>query len=159
MTEMSKLTLAKTMLAEHLDAGIPSDETHVGDIDLVAVDESICTLVELIVRFEGNLEELNEYCKKSGLQDFSTMVHEAQSVLEATIPQLPTVELKHHFARLGRMTIVIAELAMSQADTNPGLEEKSFNMLQTADLDMELLEFRKMAARQKLKKEGRFGPL
>lgn len=155
---MSKLALAKSMLAEHIEAGLPSDETNAGDIDLVSIDESICTLVELMIRFDGNLQELNDYCKTSGLRAYNALVHEAQTVLEETIPRLPSLELKHHFARLGKMTIVIAELAMSQEDTQP-VQENSFNMLQTGDLDMELLEFRKMAARQKLKKEGRFGPL
>jgi len=158
MAVESKLELARDMLAQHAQAGMPPGETQVGDIDLVDIDESICTLIELMIRFEGDLQTVNDYCAKSGLQDFSSLVHDAQNLLETTIPQLPTLALKQHFARLGKMSIIVAELAIAQAgDVVPNAAKRDLNL--TADLDEELLEFRKMAARQKLKKSGRFGPL
>lgn len=149
----AKLRLAREMLGQHMAHSLPGKETRVEDVDLVKVDSSICNLVANMLRFDGDLGALNDYYDKAGAaDDFNSMVLNVQCLLDKVLPKLDQIEVREYFARLSRLSIIAAEVGISQAvgDVVAAGNTTSDDSLRiTADLDEGLQAFRRQMAKQK----------
>jgi hypothetical protein len=154
MNKESKLRLASEMLTQHMKDSLPGDETKIEDIDLLQVDASVCNLVANLIRFDGNLQTMNDYYEKAGSSaDFNTMILDVQGVLDKVLPRLEQIDQRAYFARLSRMSVIAAEVGISQAGegliiaASEGFGEQ--NLRVTADLDEGLRAFREQMAKQR----------
>jgi hypothetical protein len=149
----AKLRLAREMLGQHMTQSLPGDETEIEGVDLVQVDASICNLVANMLRFDGDLNSLNEYYDKAGAaDDFNSMILDVQCILDRILPKLERIELREYFARLSRMSIIAAEVGISQAVREvviAGNATGEDSLRITADLDEGLRAFREQMAKQR----------
>ncbi len=149
----AKLRLAREMLGQHMADTLPGKATQVEGVDLVKVDSSICNLVANMLRFDGDLGALNEYYDKAGAaDDFNSMILNVQCMLDRVLPKLEQSELRDYFARLSRMSIVAAEVGISQAVRDvvvAGNATSEDSLRITADLDEGLRAFREQMAKLK----------
>lgn len=178
MDKASRLQLAKDMLSEHVGDSLPKN-IKIDNVDLPAVDAHICNLVATLLRFDGDVEETNRFYQKGGSRDYKSMVTDVQVALDIIIPKLPDFESRKYFTRLGRLSILIAEISINEeaaaldseandetTDENARISEEMTPVTKrgeewvediriTADLDDALLEFRKMLKKgEHEKKEG-----
>lgn len=153
MNRESKLRLASEMLIQHMKDTLPGDETEIDDIDLIQIDASVCNLVANLIRFDGDLQVMNDYYERAGAtEDFNTMILDVQGVLDRVLPRLEELALREYFARLSKMSIIAAEVGISQAREGlivAGKAGGEGNLRVTADLDEGLRAFREQMAKQK----------
>ena len=147
MNNQDRVERAQRMLAEHLKETLPPTETEVGESDLVEIDSAVCNLVANLIRFGGDLEKVNNHYKEAGFQnDFNTLLLQTQNRLDQIMPQLKDVGVREYFMRVSRISVVAAEIGLSQLvqlSVNDIDSVNSADLRQTADLDDGLREFRR----------------
>ena len=159
MDREANLKLAKGLLAEHVQDSLPpKSNKHIKDFDVVTLDASICALVANLIKYDGEIVEINSFYKESGIErEFVDLLADAQRVLDKVLPRLRDEQSKTYFSRLGKLSVVAAEIGLAQKlageetqDSPVVKEEKGFaEIRKTADLDLGLLEFTKQLARDK----------
>ncbi|MBX3148721.1 hypothetical protein KF728_01095 [Candidatus Obscuribacterales bacterium] len=149
MNNKERVERAQRMLTDHLKQTLPEARTEVSDDELVEIDSAVCNLVANLIRFDGDLQKVNEHYQEAGIQnDFNTLLLQIQNRLDQLMPNLNDLALREYFVRLSRISVVAAEIGLSQLiQINETVDlVSSSDLRQTADLDEGLREFRKRIA-------------
>jgi len=153
MDREANLQKVRQLLSQHVQDVLP-EKAHRqarSEGDVVTIDAMVCGLVANLLKYGGNLDQVNAYYKESGVdKDFNTMIVEAKDVIDKVIPVLRDESAKTYFGRLGEMSVVAAAIggAKMGGKSEEPEEQRNKRFRRTAELDLGLMEFRKKLEEQ-----------